>query len=96
MAAGYLLSQDLSKTGYQATTVLVFGLVNVAKTIAYGFLGAITLQSFLAGLWLVPGALFGAWLGVVAHRAIPERAFFIVTYALLLAAGSKLIADSLN
>lgn len=96
VAAVYLLSQDLSKTGYQATTVLVFGLVNVAKTIAYGFLGAITLQSFLAGLWLVPGALFGAWLGVVAHRAIPERAFFIVTYVLLLAAGSKLIADSLN
>ena len=46
--------------------------------------------------FLVPGALFGAWLGVVAHRAIPERAFSIVTYALLLAAGSKLIADSLN
>ena len=96
VAAVYLLSQDLTKTSYQATTVLVFGVVNVAKTIAYGFLGAITLQSLLAGLWLVPAAMFGAWLGVVAHRTIPERAFFLVTYALLLAAGAKLIFDAFS
>jgi uncharacterized membrane protein YfcA len=93
VAAVYLLSQDLSKTSYQATTVLVFGVVNVAKTVAYSALGAITLQSLLAGLWLVPAAVVGAWLGVVAHRAVPERAFFLITYALLLAAGSKLIFD---
>lgn len=96
IAAVYLLSQGLSKTGYQATTVLVFGVVNVAKTIAYAFLGAITVQSLLAGLYLVPAAALGAWLGVVAHRAIPERAFFLVTYTLLLAAGSKLIFDALS
>jgi uncharacterized membrane protein YfcA len=96
VAAVYLLSQDLSKTGYQATTVLVFGIVNVAKTVAYGALGAITAQSLLAGLWLVPAAIVGAWLGVVAHRAIPERAFFLVTHALLLAAGSKLIFDVIS
>ena len=96
VAAVYLLSQGLSKTGYQATTVLVFGAVNLAKTIAYAFLGAITAQSLLAGLYLVPAAVLGAWLGVVAHRAIPERAFFLVTYALLLAAGSKLIFDALS
>ena len=54
-----------------------------------------TTQSLLAGLYLVPAALFGAWLGVVAHRAIPERAFFAVTYVLLLATGTKLIFDAL-
>ncbi|MBT8423710.1 MAG: sulfite exporter TauE/SafE family protein [Silicimonas sp.] len=96
VAAVYLLSQGLSKTGYQATTVLVFGVVNVAKTISYVFLGAITLQSMTAGLYLVPAALLGAWLGVVAHRAIPERAFFLVTYSLLLAAGAKLIFHALT
>ena len=96
VAAVYLLSQGLSKTGYQATTVLVFGVVNVAKTIAYAGLGAITVQSVLAGLWLVPAAVLGAWLGVVAHRAIPERGFFLVTYTLLLAAGTKLIFDAVT
>ena len=47
-------------------------------------------------VWLVPAAIVGAWLGVVAHRAIPERAFFLVTHALLLAAGSKLIFDVIS
>ena len=96
VAAVYLLSQGLSKTRYQATTVLVFGLVNVAKAVSYAALGAITLPSLMAGLWLVPAAILGAWLGVVAHRAIPERAFFLVTYTLLLAAGAKLIFDAVT
>ncbi len=93
--AVYLLSRGLSKTGYQATTVLVFWIVNIAKAVPYAFLGMFTTQSLLAGLYLVPAALFGAWLGVVAHRAIPERAFFAVTYVLLLATGTKLIFDAL-
>lgn len=96
VAAVYLLSQGLPKTRYQATTVLVFGLVNVAKTVSYAFLGAITVPSLLAGLWLIPAAVLGAWLGVVAHRAIPERGFFLVTYTLLLAAGAKLIFDAVT
>lgn len=77
--AVYLLSQGLSKTSYQATTVIVFWIVNIAKAVPYGFLGMFTAQSLMAGLTLVPAALFGAWLGVVAHRAIPERGFFLVT-----------------
>ena len=96
VAAVYLLSKDMSKTRYQATTVLVFAVLNVVKDVAYTFLGAITPQTLLAGAYLVPAAFFGTWLGVVAHRAIPERVFFNVTYALLLATGSKLIFDALT
>lgn len=94
--AVYLLARGHSKTTYQATTVLVFWIVNIAKAVPYAFLGMFTVQSLTAGLYLVPAALFGTWLGVVAHRAIPERAFFAVTYALLLGAGSKLIFDALT
>lgn len=93
VVAVYLLSRGLGKTGYQATTVLVFAVLNVAKAVAYGALGAITVQSLSSGLVLAPAALAGAWLGVVAHRAIPERAFFAVTYILLTGAGLKLIYD---
>ena len=96
VTAVYLLSQGLSKTAYQSTTVLVFAVLNVIKAIVYGFLGAITSETLLGGLYLVPAALAGAWLGVVAHRAIPERAFFVVTYVLLLAAGAKLIFDAVT
>lgn len=95
VAAVFLLSQDMSKTRYQATTVLVFGVVNVAKTIAYAGLGAITVQSVGMGLYLLPAALLGAYIGVVAHRVVPERAFFVVTYVLLTGAGARLIYDAL-
>ena len=94
-AAIYLLSRGLSKTEYQATTVLLFWMVNIAKAVPYGFLGIFTAQTLLIDVVLAPFAVLGAWLGVVAHRAVPERAFFALTYLLLTATGAKLIWDAL-
>jgi len=95
-AAIYLLSRGLSKTAYQATTVVVFWVINAAKAIPYAFLGMFTVESLWAGLTLAPAALIGAWIGVKAHRAIPETLFFGLTYSLLIVTGSKLIFDSLT
>ena len=89
----YLLAKGMGKTAYQATSVLVFWAINIAKAIPYAFLGIFTMQTLEAGLYLAPAALLGAWLGVKAHRVIPERAFFAVTYVLLTITGSKLIFD---
>jgi len=94
-AAMYLLSRGLSKSAYQGTTVLVFWAINLAKSIPYGVLGIFTAQTLKADLYLAPAALIGAWIGVVAHRAIPERAFFAVTYFFLTVTGLKLIYDAL-
>lgn len=60
-AAVYLLSQRLSKTEYQATTVLAFWVVNIAKFIPYAYLGMFTWHTALADLLLAPFAVFGAW-----------------------------------
>ena len=95
-AAVYLLSQRLDKTQFQATTVLVFWLLNIAKFGLYAMLGMFTLQTATANLALAPFALLGAWLGVRAHRAVPERAFFALTYVLLTVTGTKLIWDALG
>lgn len=95
-AAVYLLSKKLDKTTFQATTVLVFWAVNVAKFVPYAFLGMFTTQTVLANVVLVPFALFGAWLGVKAHKLVPERVFFAVTYVLLTVTGLKLIWDGLT
>ena len=92
----YLLSRGLSKTAYQSTTVIVFWAVNIMKAVPYAFLGIFTAQSLLAGLYLAPAALVGVWLGVKAHRIIPERAYFAVTYVMLTLTGSKLIFDALT
>jgi len=95
-AAFYLLSQRIDKTTYQASTVLVFWAINIAKFVPYAFLGLFTLETAFAGLILAPFALIGAWLGVRAHTAISERAFFAVTYVLLSLTGAKLIWDALT
>ncbi|MFK7870532.1 MAG: sulfite exporter TauE/SafE family protein [Roseobacter sp.] len=95
-AAVYLLSKRLDKTRFQATTVLVFWIVNIVKFVPYAFLGMFTAETLLANLVLAPFALGGAWLGVKAHRLVPQRLFFAITYVLLTVTGTKLIWDGLT
>ena len=94
--AMFLLSRGISKTQYQATTVLLFWVLNIAKFVPYAFLGLFTAQTFLANLVLAPFALIGTWLGVRAHHLVSEKLFFGLTYVLLLLTGSKLILDGLT
>lgn len=94
--AVYLLAQRLDKTTYQATTVLTFWAINALKSLPYAILGVFTWQTLYIDLLLAPFALIGAWLGVRAHRIISERAFFTLTYVLLVITGSKLIWDALT
>ncbi|MEP0962357.1 MAG: sulfite exporter TauE/SafE family protein [Roseobacter sp.] len=95
-AAVYLLSRKMAKTEFQATTVLVFWIVNVAKFIPYAFLGMFSVETGLANLVLAPFALLGTWLGVKAHNLLPENLFFGFTYVLLVLTGVKLIWDGLT
>ena len=95
-AAVYLLSQRLTKTEFQASTVLVFWAINVAKFVPYAYLGMFTLHTAWADVLLAPFAILGAWLGVRAHSILSERLFFGITYVLLTITGSKLIWDALT
>jgi uncharacterized membrane protein YfcA len=95
-AAVYLLSKKLDKTRYQATTVLVFWVVNIVKFVPYAYLGMFTRETALANVVLAPFAIAGAWLGVRAHRLVPEKLFFALTYCLLTVTGVKLIWDGLT
>ena len=95
-AAIYLLSRRLSKTEYQATTVLLFWALNIAKFFPYAALGMFTAQTFVANVALAPFALLGTWIGVKAHAWVPEKLFFGLTYVLLMLTGSKLIWDAVT
>ena len=90
-SAVFLLSQGLSKTAYQATTVVVFWAVNWMKAVPYVFLGIFSWDTVMGSLMLAPFALLGAWIGVRAHRLVPERPFFALTYVLLTLTGVRLI-----
>ena len=76
--------------------MLVFGLINLTKVIPYAFLGIFTQETLLFDLAMAPFALLGAYIGVKAHRLMPERLFFAITYVLLTVTGSKLIWDALT
>lgn len=92
----FLLTRGLNKTQYQATTVLVFWVLNIVKFVPYAALGMFTTQTFLANIALAPFAILGTWMGVKAHHFVPERAFFALTYVLLMVTGSKLVWDGLT
>lgn len=94
-ASMYLLSRNLDKTTYQATTVLVFWVINILKFVPYAVLGIFTVETFKIDLMLAPFALLGAFLGIKAHHLVPERVFFGLTYVMLLGTGTKLIFDAL-
>lgn len=94
-AAVYLLSRDIDKTRYQATTVILFFTLNIAKAVPYGLLGLFTPQTLMIDLALAPFALIGTWIGIRAHRAVPDRVFFGLTYVLLAVTGTKLILDGI-
>lgn len=95
-AAIYLLSQKLSKTGYQATIVIAFWSINLMKFVPYVALGFFSGKTLLADIFLAPVAMGGVALGVYLHRRVPERLFFALTYVLLLITGAKLIWDALT
>ncbi len=95
-AAIYMLSQGLSKTAYQATSVIVFWAINLFKAVPYALTGLFTIDVLIADLYLAPFAILGVWLGIKAHRVIPERRFFALTYVLLTVTGIKLLFDALG
>ncbi|MFV2053660.1 sulfite exporter TauE/SafE family protein [Aliiroseovarius sp. YM-037] len=95
-AAVYLLAQGLGKTTYQATTVIVFWVINMVKFVPYAMLGIFSWDTLVADLLLIPVAVFGVWLGVKCHHALSERTYFAITYVFLVLSGAKLIWDALT
>lgn len=89
----YLLAKNMGKTQFQASTVLIFWVINILKFIPYTILGIFTVQTLIADLILAPFVVLGAWLGIKAHFYVPERPFFAVTYVLLTLTGAKLLWD---
>lgn len=92
----YQMSLGMEKTAFQASSVLLYWVVNILKLAAYAFLGLLTTELLLADLILLPFAVFGVWLGVRAHYLVSERVFFSLASVLLLGAGTKLIWDGLT
>ncbi len=89
----YLLSQQLDKSLFQATTVAFFFVVNWLKLPAYAWLDQLDTTNLTTSLILAPLAPLGIWIGRVAHDRIDESAFYHVVYGSLIVIGTKLVYD---
>jgi len=89
--AVYLLSRGLEKGVFQATTVVIFAAINAVKFVVYLGLGLFDARIAEGVLVLAPAAVAGTLLGVWAHTRVPARLFFALAYALLFAAGLRLV-----
>lgn len=87
----YLLSAPMHKTTFQATTIIIFWVINALKFIPYVWLGLFTWDSLIIDLYMLPVALFGVWVGVKTHHMLPQNVFFALTYLLLFGSGLRLI-----
>lgn len=95
-AAIFLLGEGLDKRRFQATTVVVFAVINLVKLGVYAAIGFFSAPTLMGSASLAPAGVLGAALGVAAHRLVPERWFFAITYALLTVTGGKLVFDALT
>ncbi len=96
VASIYLLSRNLGKSTYQATTIVTFWINNLLKVVLYLWLGLLGWETALPTLTLIPVAIFGTWLGVHLNRRMPEKIYFTVIYVFLTLTGTKLVFDALT
>ncbi|MGB1147297.1 MAG: sulfite exporter TauE/SafE family protein [Alphaproteobacteria bacterium] len=94
--SAYLLRFNFDKTTFQATTILTFTAVNLIKLPFYLFTGQFPLSTLAMTGVLVPVAVVSMLLGVVLHRIMPQRPFFIFMEAALFVTACKLMWDGVT
>lgn len=91
-ASVYLLPLKMDKKMLMATFALFFGAVNIAKVIAYSWLGQLH-SNILTSLVLLPLAPLGVRIGYFLLHRINEKLIYQISYLSLLAIGIKLMAE---
>ena len=92
----YMLSQQMPKGTFVATTVLYYWIGNQLKLLPYIILGLINTDTMGASLLLVPAVVAGTLLGIFLHGRIEQKHFTAIVYVLLTFAGGDLIIKALG
>ena len=82
------------KASYRATLSALWLLLNAGLITVYALTGRVTGQTLLSSLPLLPAVLVGIFVGDLLHRRVPERAFKLVVFAMLLGVAALLAAQS--
>jgi uncharacterized protein len=88
--AMFLLPQQLSKSVFVATNILVFFWINWIKAFVFLPKKIITAETLMAGLPYLPLIPVGVLLGIWLNNKIPERHFRTLVYTFTFLTGLKL------
>lgn len=89
----YVLPQRLEKLIFAGTSTILFAIVNAVKLIPYWQLGQFSSLDLSMGLWLIPTAIIGTFIGAKLTRMLPDGPFFLLVQLTLFGLSIKLIAD---
>ena len=87
----FLLSQDLDKQTFVATSAIYFAIGNLLKVPPYIASGVLTMEVFMKALCFAPVIPVGVILGRWANKRIPQKAFNYLVYVILTATALKLL-----
>lgn len=87
----YLMARKTDKSVFVATNAIFFTLLNLLKVPPYAFSGLITTSSLIQDLRYLPLIPLGVAAGWLANRALPQKAFEWLVYALLAITGVHLL-----
>jgi len=94
-ASVYLLPLKMEKKMLMATFAIFFGVVNIAKVIAYGWLGQLQ-SNLLTSLVLLPFAPLGVKTGYFLLHKISEKLIYQISYLSLTVLGGKLLIEGVS
>jgi uncharacterized membrane protein YfcA len=86
----YLIAQKLDKRTFVATSALFFLITNLLKLPPYIAAGLVDLEIMKVAIRLAPMVPLGIAVGWLLNRAIPQKYFVYIVYALLIIAGIDL------
>lgn len=87
----YLMAQKTEKNVFVATNAIFFTVLNLVKLPPYAYAGLITKDTLVQDLRYLSLIPVGVAVGWVANRALPQKAFEWLVYALLMATGLHLL-----
>ena len=91
----YVMPLKLAPAVFAGTTVIFFAVTNFLKLVPYFLLGQFSTENLLASAILLPLAPLSTLAGVWLVKRTNRERFYLITYALLIPVGLKLVYDGL-
>lgn len=96
ITAIYLLAQRLDRRTFAGTSGRFYLVVNTVKIPYYAQLGIVNTETLIKGIWLIPLAPLGVWLGAMLNRRMSPAAFNRAINVLLLLSGVFLLYQNVG